>query len=89
MLEGFREVRMKCAPRLTVRNVRRAARVGEVSPASSSTPPTSCRTDESGGASNGSAAPFAVGGPEGAQPPASLRRGRTDCGPKEYAAFPH
>jgi len=25
-------------------------------------------------------------GSEGAQPPASLRRGRTECGPKEYAA---
>ena len=29
-----------------------------------------------------------TGGSEGAQPPASLRRGLTECGPKEYAGSP-
>ena len=41
------------------------------------------------GASRAHDAPLATsGGPEGARPPASLRRGRTECGPKEYAGSP-
>ena len=40
------------------------------------------------GASGAHGAPLPFRGSEGARPPASLRRGRTECGPKEYAESP-
>ena len=39
------------------------------------------------GASRAHDAPLPFRGSEGAQPPARLRRGRTECGPKEYAGL--